>query len=56
MKFSTNVRYLHREIHELPVRADLADEAREKLCERVNFDHVQKVELVEVLGMTREIQ
>lgn len=56
MKFSVIVRYFNGETSGFTVRAASAAEAWEKLAGTLAFDHVQAVELAEILTSDHEIK
>lgn len=56
MKYSVIVRYFGGEVAGFTVKADSAAEAWEKLAGTLSFDHVQEVELAEIVTPDHEIE
>lgn len=56
MKYSVIVRYFGGEVSGFTVRADSVSEVWEKLAGTLAFDHVQAVELAEILAPDHEIE
>lgn len=56
MKYSVLVRYFGGEVSGFTVRANSVSEAWEKLAGNLAFDHVQAVELGEIISEDHELK
>ncbi len=56
MRYSVIVRYFGGEVTGFTVKADSVSEAWEKLAGTLAFDHVQAVELAEIVATDHEIE
>lgn len=56
MKYSVSVRYFGGEVAGFTIKADSTSEAWEKLVGALAFDHVQAVELAEIVTPDHEIE